>query len=286
MHVFCLAFDSSSTLGFILLLLYEEANASSGRFQVQCLIRNSVCALATALLVSVPAWSQRVEVTDMTEVSPDQPQDQRAPAARPSHPVGRRYSQGSDAPPTGRAAAQKYMGAGASGDGATRAPAQSGTSAAHYLALHVGAFVSDDAYKWGRENRVADVGNFTAGVTYRVGEWVNSMDLAIRLDFSTYDLPAGDATKISIVPLILFPDASSRFPLYFGGGLGAGVMAKTTPGESALALEYQLLLGVRFFEVIETTGFFVEAGIKNHLHLFSDGQFNGQFIAAGAVFTF
>lgn len=243
-------------------------------------------------LFSLPsqAWSQgRVEVTDMTDVAPDQPTSESAPVSRqnsrPNGAVGRRYSQGEQAPPTGRGAAQKYMGVGGTG-ASTRSPAQAGTSAAHYLALHVGAFVSDDAYKWGRENRVSDVGNVTAGITYRIGEWVNSMDLALRLDFSTYDLPAGDATKISVLPIVLFPDASSRFPLYFGGGLGPGIMAKTTDGESALTLEYQLLLGARFFEVFDSTGFFVEAGIKNHLHLFSDGQFNGQFIAAGAVFTF
>ncbi|MCM2282326.1 MAG: hypothetical protein NDI61_10840 [Bdellovibrionaceae bacterium] len=230
----------------------------------------------------------RVEVTDMTDAAPDEAEatDQPKPRTRPNGVVGRRYSQDTQAPPTGREAAQKYMGADRAPANAERAPAQAGTSAAHYLAIHLGTFVSDDAYKWGRQSRVSDVGNLTAGVTYRVGEWVNSMDLALRLDFSTYDLPAGEATKISVLPVVLFPDANSQFPLYFGGGVGAGIMAKTTDGESALALEYQLLLGARFFEVVESTGFFVEAGIKNHLHLFSDGQFNGQFIAAGAVFTF
>ncbi len=237
----------------------------------------------TALLVAFPAWSQRVEVTDMTDVAPDQPQT-RSTSAGPNSPVGRRYSQGSETPPTGRDAASKYMGAAAS-EG-NRAPARSGTGAAHYLAVHLGTFLSDDAYKWGSQGKASDVGDLNAGVTYRVGEWVNSMDLAIRLDLSTYSLPGGGATKISVLPLILFPDANSRFPLYFGGGVGAGIMAKTTGGESALALEYQFLLGARFFEIVQSTGFFVEAGVKNHLHLFSDGQFNGQFLAAGAVFTF
>lgn len=248
-------------------------------------IRFPIGVFLIALLMAFPAWSQRVEVTDMTETAPDQPQEYASPGAKPNQPVGRRYLQGNEAPATGRDAASKYMGAG-SGDSGTRAPAQSGTSAAHYLAIHLGTFLSDDAYKWGRQSRASDVGKLNGGVTYRVGEWVNSMDLNIRLDFATFSLPAGDATKISVLPVVIFPDSNSKFPLYFGAGAGAGIMAKTTDGESALALEYQLLLGARFFEVMDSTGFFVEAGVKNHLHVFSDGQFNGQFLAAGAVFTF
>jgi len=195
-------------------------------------------------------------------------------------------------PATGRRAAQKYMNPNApvvvteeENSSSFRSPA-SGTQADRYLALHLGAYVDDDAYKWGVNRKSSDVGEITTGVTYRIGEWENSMDLALRLDVSTYSLTDGKATKVGIVPLILFPDASSRFPLYFGGGLGLGVMAKQLNGESSITLDYQLLLGARFFEVFQSTGFFIEAGIKNHFLLFSDGQFNGAFISAGTVFTF
>ncbi|HEX4923769.1 MAG TPA: hypothetical protein VFV50_06775, partial [Bdellovibrionales bacterium] len=56
--------------------------------------------------------------------------------------------------------------------------------------------------------------------------------------------------------------------------------------ESALAIDYQLIGGVRLFDVFENTGFSFEMGLKNHLHLLSDGQFNGVFAAAGVIFTF
>ena len=228
------------------------------------------------LFIAQPALAQsgRVEVTDMTTSYPEESEKvvpERTEEVWHTEPVD--------------TLAQKYMGV--SNGSASRSPAAAGgTSAAHYLAIHVGTYVSDDAYKWGRERRFRKPGKFNAGVTYRMGEWVNSMDLALRMDFSTYSLAAGDATKISVVPIILFPDSASRFPLYFGGGVGAGIVAKQIDGESSLTLEYQLLLGARFFEVVESTGFFVEAGIKNHVHLLSDGQYNGTFIAAGAVFTF
>jgi hypothetical protein len=99
-------------------------------------------------------------------------------------------------------------------------------------------------------------------------------------------LAEGEVTKFSIMPIITFPDASSRFPLYFGVGLGLGVFGNQIPGESTLALDYSLIAGARFFNLWGQTGLFVEGGIKNHLHLLSDGQFNGTFISSGLVFTF
>lgn len=84
----------------------------------------------------------------------------------------------------------------------------------------------------------------------------------------------------------MFPDASSKFPLYFGVGAGLGVFVKQLSGESAMSLDYQVLAGARFFDLFNNAGFFLEAGLKNHMHMLSDGQFNGTFVAAGSVFTF
>jgi hypothetical protein len=202
-------------------------------------------------------------------------------------------------PEVGRKAAEKYMaprqGWSQNQQGETpvqsvqpelsgrRSPALSQNS--HYLALHLGTFVSDTAYKWG-QNFSEGSGRWNFGVTYRVGEWVNSMDLAIRIDISEYALLEGRASKMSFLPVVTFPDASSRFPLYFGAGLGIGVFIHQINQESPLSIDYQLIAGARFFEVFENTGFFVEGGIKNHLFLLSDGQYNGTFVAAGTVFTF
>jgi hypothetical protein len=84
----------------------------------------------------------------------------------------------------------------------------------------------------------------------------------------------------------MFPDASSKFPLYFGGGIGPGIFLNQIPDESSVSLDYQLFAGVRFFDVFRNTGFFVEAGLKDHFLLTSDGQFNGTYAALGLVFTF
>lgn len=200
-----------------------------------------------------------------------------APPARPGARVGRK-------------AAEKYMGtrpAQSDERVPTRSTAAELAPSDHYLALHFGGFVSDTSYKWGTRDQQDGTGQSTIGLTYRVGEWRNSMDLGVRVDYNSYSLDVGKANKLSFMPVVTFPDASSRFPLYFGAGVGLGIFTTQLSGESALALDYTLLLGARFFDIAETNaGFMLEAGLKNHLFLASDGQFNGTFIAIGPVFTF
>ena len=167
--------------------------------------------------------------------------------------------------------------------GSGRSPAQAGGP--RVLALHVGTYLDDDVYKWGsRDNK--DAGKLTAGVTYRIGEWVNSMDLYLRVDFNTYKLKEGKPLKMSLMPVVTFPDANSGFPLYFGAGAGLGIYFKQIDDEGSISFDYQLITGVRFFELLGSAGLTVEAGLKNHIHLLSDGQYNGVFAAVGTVFNF
>ncbi|AHI05274.1 hypothetical protein BDW_03830 [Bdellovibrio bacteriovorus W] len=189
---------------------------------------------------------------------------------------------GQEAPVVGRDAAAKYF--------QKRDPAQSynsgNSNSDHFLAIHFGRYMGSQSYDWSKQGQKDDVGGNNFGVTYRMGEWQNSMDLHIRIDYTEFDLPEENASKLSFMPLITFPDASSRFPLYFGAGLGLGVFFKQVSDKSALSLDYQLVLGARFFDIFENTGFFIEAGLKNHIHVLSSGQFNGTFLAGGLVFTF
>jgi hypothetical protein len=53
-----------------------------------------------------------------------------------------------------------------------------------------------------------------------------------------------------------------------------------------LSFDYQLIAGVRFTNLSGRFGLFFEYGLKNHLHLLSDGQVNGTFLSGGAVFSF
>lgn len=182
-------------------------------------------------------------------------------------------------PRVGRDAAAKYF--------QKREPAQfSGSSAEHYLALHFGKYMGSQAYEWGKRGREDNVGGLNGGVTYRVGEWINSMDLNIRIDYQEFEVLGENTSKLSIMPLITFPDSASRFPLYFGFGGGLGVFFKQLEDKSPISFDYQLVLGARFFDIYENTGFFIESGLKNHLHLLTTGQLNGTFLTFGMVFTF
>lgn len=211
-----------------------------------------------ALLCAMPAWAQMVEVPE-----------ERVEAEK--------------TPATGKERATEYFKERKS----TPAKSTSPDATPRFLMVHLGTFVSDQSFQWGDVDE-KNVGRFNFGVTYRMGEWVNSMDWALRMEYTTYKVPDGfgeeDAGKISFSGIITFPDANSRFPLYFGGGLGAGFFVQQLDGKSPIALDYTLLLGARFFDVFDDTGLMIETGLKNHL-MFA-GQFNGVFINAGCVFAF
>ncbi|MBX2988974.1 MAG: hypothetical protein KF802_13885 [Bdellovibrionaceae bacterium] len=186
-----------------------------------------------------------------------------------------------EAPRVGRDAAARYF---------QREPSQEVAMPAgprdHYLALHIGKFMNGQSWEWGRGGRVDDTGGMSFGVTYRLYEYSNSSDVALRVDFNDYKAVGEKPLKMSLMPMFMFPDANSRFPLYFGAGAGLGVFFKQVKDESALSFDYQLIAGARFFDVFENTGFFFETGLKNHVLLTTSGQFNGVFLSGGAVFTF
>ena len=154
-----------------------------------------------------------------------------------------------------------------------------------YLMLNIGMFFDDQSYRWG-DNNQDNVADFTAGVTYRVGEWVSSMDMNFRADITSYSLDEGDTLKLSMMPVITFPDARSEFPMYFGGGAGLGVFFRQIEDESHLSFDYTVLAGVRLMNLVDNMGFTAEVGMKNHIFLLSDGQFNGAYFSIGTVFDF
>ncbi len=194
-------------------------------------------------------------------------------------------------PETGKKAAQEYFIKRRKNQknkaGANRRHRQNDSlgSAERYLSLHLGLFFDEESYKWadGNEDEVSQI---NGGVTYRMGEWVHSMDMNFRADLTSYDLNQGKAVKLSLLPLITFPDVRSRFPLYFGAGAGLGIFFKQIKEESHIALDYQVVAGIRLFELVENMGLMAEVGMKNHILLISDGQFNGAFFSLGAVFEF
>jgi hypothetical protein len=236
-------------------------------------ILNQVSVFALLLVFGGPIDSfAKTEIRDDQAIE-EQVVEEDAPVSSRTLPAKR---------PVGEKAASKYFKPKASEERSS----SSSSDREHYLALHLGTFVDSDSYMWGARDRVEDNGKLNMGLTYRMGQWTDTMDLLFRADFISYDLPEGKPLKMSIMPIILFPDSESQFPLYFGAGVGPGIFFKQVASESNITLDYQLIAGARMFDLIENTGFFIETGLKNHLNLLSDGQFNGVFVAAGALFTF
>lgn len=187
-------------------------------------------------------------------------------------------------PKVGRKAASAYFAKDA--DASQETHSRSSAGGENVLMLHLGKYVGSQAYQWKDSGKQDNVGRASYGVSYLFDEW-GGLDTFIRVDFNEYDVNGTKASKLSLLPLWTFPRAESRFPLYFGIGAGLGVFFTQVEGESNLALDYQLVAGARFMDLADTNGgFFIEYGMKNHLHILSDGQLNGTVVTGGAIFTF
>ncbi len=196
-------------------------------------------------------------------------------------------------PKVGKKAAARYFQgeAGASPEPqpqTNRAPSniESLTPEDHFLTFGFSNYLSSDSYRWGKNGSEDKVGKWGLDMMYRTTQFSNTIDGAIRVSYNEFEVDQARASKISFMYAITLPDAGSQFPLYFGAAAGPGVFLKQLPDESPLSLDYQLYLGLRLFNIMDKTGFYVEGGLKNHLQLTSDGQLNGTFVSAGAVFAF
>lgn len=196
-----------------------------------------------------------------------------------------------NAPKVGRAAAAKYFQQNPTKQDADyrRNMASEGyslSSGDRFLALGASFHTQSDAYQWGPINKEESVGKWGVDLTYRMSSYNDLLDYSIRVSYNEYEPLNQRANKMSFLYAVTFPDASSQFPLYFGAAAGPGIFFKQINNESSLSLDYQLFLGLRIFNLFESAGFYVEGGMKNHLQLTSDGQLNGTYMAAGAIFTF
>jgi hypothetical protein len=187
--------------------------------------------------------------------------------------------------PTGKRAADEYMVKEVEGPVTEDNSSSSGPDGSHFLALHIGPYVDSQVHNWGVKDKDNE-GEFAAAVTYRMGEWINSSDLLVRIAWQSVDINDTGTSKLSLMPIVSFPDARAKFPLYFGAGLGLGVFLDQVDDESSLSFDYTILVGTRFFNVFDTIGLMLEVGIDNHIFLTSKGQFSGTYVAVGTVFEF
>lgn len=183
----------------------------------------------------------------------------------------------------GRGAAAKYFSKESDSGKPYEPPSSSGGDS--FMSLMVGPYISSAAYAWKGSDKRTSVAKTDYSVTYLFDHW-GSIDTNIRIGFTEYKIDDEKLMKLSLLPLWTFPMADTRFPLYFGFGAGLGVFFKQIEDESNISLDYQLVAGFRLPDLIENFGFITEFGLKNHLHILSDGQLNATSITLGGIFSF
>lgn len=185
-----------------------------------------------------------------------------------------------EAPRVGRAAAARYF---QNRSQASTAPNASQGDQAMWL--HVGRSVNSSSYQWESPGRTDGVATNSFGFSFLFSEW-GGMDLIFRGDINEFDLRGQRASKLSLLPVVVFPKVETRFPLYFGLGAGVGVYFQQLEARSQIALDYQFFMGARFLDMTPGLGFFIEYGLKNHVHILSEGQLNASVLSVGPIFTF
>ena len=194
-----------------------------------------------------------------------------------------------DAPKVGRAAAAKYFQKNPELDATQYRNTASEMIAAdfeRYLTLGFSAYTKSESYSWGTSSKEESVAKWGADISYRLSQYNALLDYSLKVSYNEFEPANQRANKISFLYAATFPDAGSRFPLYFGVAGGVGVFMTQLSDESPVSFDYQLYAGARIFDVFEKTGFYIEGGLKNHMQLTSSGQLNGTYLGAGAVFTF
>ncbi len=190
-------------------------------------------------------------------------------------------------PNVGREAAREFMKKSNYPERVTASEASSGIGPSdHFVGLQVGRFLNSEAYEWAQKEKAENVGKTNFALTYLVSQYYSGFDLSMRLEATNYQIREWDTQKLSFLAAMSFPEVQTQFPLYFGAALGPAVFSRQVPDESVLALDYQLYMGLRFFDVWDSVGLNFEGGIKNHVHLLTNGQLNGNFLALGTVFLF
>ena len=180
---------------------------------------------------------------------------------------------------TGKSAAMKYFTGDAKKQISTRNPAGSGeVPSQKILAVAVGSLINSKNYNWSEENFSGwNVEAFyqSAGTGY--------FGQGFHLEMQKFAADNTELTKLSFLVSLTFPRRLS-FPVYLGLAAGPGYFLKQQENESDFTFDYKAYLGLRLHQV--NSQYFVQSGVKNHVHVLSDGQFVGWFVSSGVAYTF
>ncbi len=196
-----------------------------------------------------------------------------------------------ESPRVGRDAAREYMKKGhyppvGSSETTEGSYGRSSSTGSHYIGLQVGRFLNSESYEWALTEKIDQVAQTNFTIEYLISQEYANFDIGMRIEHTSYRVLEYSPAKVSVLASWTFPEVETRFPLYFGAALGPGFFVRQLPNESNLTLDYEIYMGLRFLEIQSAFGLSLEGGLKNHLHVLTNGQLNGNYMALGSTFLF
>lgn len=180
---------------------------------------------------------------------------------------------------TGKSAAMKYFTPKAKKQQTTRGPAAAHASGgSRLLSISMGSLISSKSYQWEGDDFLG--WNIEAAYLSEGDGWFGQ---GIQLEMQKFAVGEQELAKVALLFSLTFPRRLS-FPVYLGVAAGPGFFLKQTEDESDLTFDYKAYVGLRLNQ--PRAQYFLQSGVKNHLHVLSDGQFIGWFVSSGVAYKF
>lgn len=183
---------------------------------------------------------------------------------------------------TGRSAALKYFTKKPNSESAkikVRQPQSSSSGSDRGLiAIGAGSLIQTKSYDWAGN----DLKGWSLNASYQSLK-SSYFNRGYELEFQKISAGENQLSKLSFLLSFSFPKRLS-FPVYVGVAAGPGYFFKQTEGESEFTIDYKAYLGLRLNR--STSQYFLQSGVKNHVHVLSDGQFVGWFVSSGVAYKF
>jgi hypothetical protein len=190
---------------------------------------------------------------------------------------------------TGKSAAMKYF-------TKTRAPAQAApapavqttnsmtqsvprsTQARGLVGISVGSLLNSQSYGWIDE----DTGGWSVEAKY-MRPSTSYLARGYHIELQKFGYQERELTKLSFLLSFSFPNNIS-FPVYIAAAAGPSYFVHQAQGNSEFAIDYRGYVGLRFNGSFGQ--YFLQSGVKNHVHVIDSGQFIGWFFSSGVAYTF
>jgi len=145
------------------------------------------------------------------------------------------------------------------------------------LSVAIGGLIQTKSYGWSEQS----VQGWNLEAAYQSqGDYFLT---GYALDFQKFVNEGEELSKIAFLFSVSFPRRQT-FPVYIGVSAGPGFFLKQKKDESQFSFDYKAYMGMRLSQSYSL--FFLEGGVKNHLHILTDGQFIGWYMSSGVAYRF